>query len=316
MFALTAILCFVATDASVVSPAEAFASAVKLQDSSHGFPDAHVQAEESLRMLTKPSLRQPHAHQNAVRALPGTGGDEKGRAIQQEVEAMVDRLRFISDSEADAFTNELEGVESSLASASTDATLVREITSVRAELCVNRGFKGTSLDACEAFMHKACVTDQLDTSTRSLTRWHGHASIVPEVECTKFFSEASVGVTGAVPAPAAASSPGPAPAPGPALFGGKGGRLLPEQGFDGPLVEHKDFDTHTEDWHKEFGPSSGHRSFREICADHPNNEWCRLHGYDMERDNGMQEMRSAADQEVRPLVAVVAIAALQAWFAS
>merc|ERR1740117_136938 len=266
-------------------------------------------------MLSKSSLRQPHAHQNTVGALPSTGGDEKGRAIQREVEAMVSRLNFLSDDEADAFTNELEGVESSLASASTDAGLVKEITSVRAELCVNRGFKGTSLDACEAFMHKACVTDALDTSTRSLTRWHGRGSSVPEDECTKFFSEAKVGIEGAAPAPAAASSPGPALAPapaGPALFGGKVGRPLPDQGFDGELVEHKDFDTQVEDWQTEFGPNAGHRNFREICADHPNNEWCRIHGLD---GTEMQEMKSAADQELRPLVAVAAIVAVHAWFA-
>jgi len=312
MFALTAFFCVAIANAHGVSPADTFANTVKSQGGSQGFSDAVAQADESLRMLTKSSLRQPHTHQNAVRALPGTGGDEKGRAIQRDVEAMVNRLRFLSDAEADAFTAELEGVESSLAIASTDASLVKEITSVRAELCVNRGFQGTSLDACEAFMQKACVTDQMDTSTRSLTRWRGRASTVPEDECTKFFSEAKAqGIKGAAPAPAAAGAASPgsaAPAPGPALFGGKVGRLLPEQGFDGPLVEHKDFDTHTEDWQKEFGPSAGHRNFKEICADHPTNEWCRLHGHD-ERE--VQDMRSAAYQEAQPLAAVVVMVALQ-----
>lgn len=313
MFALIAILSVSMADAHGVSPADSFANAVRSQSGTQAFAGAKRQADETLRTSTKSSLRQPHAHKEAIQSLPGTGGDEKGRAIQREVEAMVGRLRSLSDAEADIITNELEGVESSLASASTDAGLVKEITSIRAELCVNRGFKGTSLDACEAFMHKSCVTDALDTSTRSLTRWHGRASTVPEDECTKFFSEAKVGVKVAAPAPAAMVAPGPAPAPGPALFGGKMGRLLPEQGFDGPLVEHKDFDTHTEDWHKEFGPSSGHRSFQEICADHPHNEWCRLHGYHAETE--AQEMRSAAYQGMKPLAAVIAIAAVHAWFA-
>lgn len=49
---------------------------------------------------------------------------------------------------------------------------------------------------------------------------------------------------------------------------------LPAQGYWGKLIEHDDMQTMTEDWGKEFGPSSGGKSLKEICAKHPESSWC------------------------------------------
>lgn len=65
-------------------------------------------------------------------------------------------------------------------------------------------------------------------------------------------------------------------------------RPLPEQGFHTPgkggpkhgeLVEHVEASTATEDWGREFGKPAGHRSYWEICKDHPKNRWCQLHRF-------------------------------------
>lgn len=83
---------------------------------------------------------------------------------------------------------------------------------------------------------------------------------------------------GGGPSPAAAMSPAPAGPSGP-LLGTKAGRALQSQGYSGELVEHEDEKTMTSDWGREFGPHSGHRDVKKICADHPGNEWCLMHGY-------------------------------------
>jgi len=75
--------------------------------------------------------------------------------------------------------------------------------------------------------------------------------------------------TMAAPAPSAASIEGP-------MDEDKG---TPEQGFSGEAVEHTNMKTVTEDWHGEYGPDSGHQSYREICALYPDNKWCHLRGY-------------------------------------
>jgi len=118
------------------------------------------------------------------------------------------------------------------------------------------------------------------------------------------------------PAPAPALSPGPAPGPVPAPFipgvsagkphgplgddeayyykkeGKDAGRLhmseklkLPTQGYWGKLVEHEDGVSQTDDWGKEFGPSSGHDSFRTICEHHPENPWCEQQGYNRHKNS-------------------------------
>merc|ERR1712224_953744 len=67
-------------------------------------------------------------------------------------------------------------------------------------------------------------------------------------------------------------------------YSSKLGRPLPSQGYSGKDVEHKNLDTYTSDWRREFGPKSGHKSYHEICAQYKDNQWCRLHGYyDQER---------------------------------
>lgn len=96
-------------------------------------------------------------------------------------------------------------------------------------------------------------------------------------------------------APAADGAPAPAIA-GP-ILGTKKGRALQSQGYSGELVAHEDRKTMTDDWGLEFGPHAGHRDVKSICADHPGNEWCSLHGY-------YDKERSAAS--VKCLVGVVA----------
>lgn len=76
----------------------------------------------------------------------------------------------------------------------------------------------------------------------------------------------------AAPAPAAPVLKAP-------ILGTKAGRPLQEQGFSGDLVTHEDRSTMTDDWGREFGPHAGHRDIKTICQEHPDNEWCSLHGY-------------------------------------
>lgn len=98
--------------------------------------------------------------------------------------------------------------------------------------------------------------------------------------------------TGGAPSPAGAGSPNPAPMPAPASpQWDKLGRPLPVQGFKGKLVEHEDQVTMTDDWGMEFGPRAGHRDIRAVCAEHPGNEWCDVHGY---YDKGAAPLKSMA----------------------
>jgi len=138
------------------------------------------------------------------------------------------------------------------------------------------------------------------------------------------------------PAPAPALSPGPSPGPVPAPFvpgisagkpygaladdeayyykkdGKDATRLhmsekmkLPVQGYWGKLVEHEDGVSSTGDWGKEFGPTSGHDSFRTICAHHPENPWCEQQGYNRHKSSS-----KAAFAYLLPLV--FAFAAIRA----
>lgn len=50
---------------------------------------------------------------------------------------------------------------------------------------------------------------------------------------------------------------------------------LPTQGYWGKLIEHEDMQTMTGDWGAEFGPNSGLKSVREICAKYPDSRWCK-----------------------------------------
>jgi len=52
---------------------------------------------------------------------------------------------------------------------------------------------------------------------------------------------------------------------------------LPEQGFTGSRVTHVDGLTTTDDWRMEFGPAQ-QDTYESICAEHPDNQWCRSRG--------------------------------------
>lgn len=59
-----------------------------------------------------------------------------------------------------------------------------------------------------------------------------------------------------------------------------GSAPLPEHGFSGRLVAHKNGYTYTHDFQKEYGPhAEDMASYREICAQYPDNEWCRVNGH-------------------------------------
>lgn len=53
---------------------------------------------------------------------------------------------------------------------------------------------------------------------------------------------------------------------------------IPEQGFEGKPVAHRDMETATDDWRREFGPGQP-ETYETACAEHPDNDWCRSHGY-------------------------------------
>lgn len=207
---------------------------------------------------------------------PGRGG-KKTREIQTEVEFMVNRVKSLHDkSLTSEFTNEIEGIEEALSKETTDNGLTTEINEVRASLCAQNGFENHDFASCEAFMRKSCApADTADSK---------YSDAAPlESFCVMFFREEAISLkaTASAPAPGPAAGPGGAPGPAPMgpFFGGKGIRDLPDQGFTGALGKHADFDTMLDDWQKEFGPKAGHRNFDEICADFPDNQWCRIHGY-------------------------------------
>jgi len=106
------------------------------------------------------------------------------------------------------------------------------------------------------------------------------------------------------PGPAPAGSPAAGPAPGPAVaWDSMAIRPLQAQGFDGENVMHEDQETMTGDWGREFGPGAGHRDVKTICKEHPDNEWCDLHGF---RD----KPKSAATSLTSSVVAIFAAALL------
>jgi len=205
-------------------------------------------------------------------------GGNKAREIQNEVEFMVNRVESLHDNEITSeFTNQIEVIEEAVSKETSDRRISTEISEVRASLCAQNGFENHEFAECETFMRKSCEPKDTDDAN--------FVNDEPLDEfCVEFFREESsseVVHMVAAPAPGPAGGPGGAPGPAPmgTLFGGKGLRELPDQGFDGPLVKHADFDTMNEDWQKEFGPKSGHRDFEDICADFPDNQWCRIHGY-------------------------------------
>merc|ERR1719215_2389363 len=106
------------------------------------------------------------------------------------------------------------------------------------------------------------------------------------------------------PAPGPASSPAAGPASGPFIPGKSAGKppgpipkdekyyykksgkdmkrvhmeeskKLPTQGYFGPLVEHEDQKTATQDWGKEWNKAS----YNAFCAKNPTNPWCEGLGH-------------------------------------
>lgn len=205
-------------------------------------------------------------------------GGAKAREIQSEVEFMINRVESLHDNELTSeFTNQIEVIEEAVSKETSDHHMSTEISEVRASLCAQNGFQNHEFAECEAFMRKSC--EPKDTADANFVNDEPLDDF-----CVVFFRQeksSRIAQAAAAPAPGPAAGPGGAPAPVPMgiLFGGKGLRELPDQGFDGKLVKHADFDTMNEDWQKEFGPKSGHRDFDEICADFPDNQWCRIHGY-------------------------------------
>lgn len=93
------------------------------------------------------------------------------------------------------------------------------------------------------------------------------------------------------PSPATVASPLPGPAPAPAA---EGGEPLPSQGFSGRLVAHADTVTQTSDWHVEYGPHAPRKTFQEMCAEYPENTWCKYKGYHKkDPDVGIKDNKSS-----------------------
>lgn len=186
----------------------------------------------------------------------------------------------------------------------------------RADMCVKMlGKHGVDFtdnkDKCMAFMDKTCrVPDEVNTPANHIKRPSGEGvckewydlldSLRKEAKSGKRM--ASTEGVGA-PSPAVAMAPGTASAPEPP--GGVSDRSRPsgwsrmdeseghpEQGFSGELVAHDNMKTVTSDWHAEYGPhAKGHQSYEAICAQYPDNTWCKLRGY---RAAKMKAEKSAA----------------------
>lgn len=199
--------------------------------------------------------------------------------MQHEVEEMVTRVHRLNDPETTVeFAKELGGIEATLSKEGEgegDHRIINEIAIVRAELCEEAGFENTEYDDCKEFMLSQCSPNSGAASMQQ--------PVVSRAHCTSFFAAEEHAAAPGAAAPVAAAPSAPSPTawapPAGAILNGKGPRPLPAQGYHGDLIEHKDTETETGDWRLEFGPKANHRSFRDICADHEGNEWCRIHGY-------------------------------------
>jgi len=273
-----------------------------------GFADANPDDDPSLKIIAEEARQHPS--EKHVLVHPQTQ-QKSPQEIQHEVERMVTRMKRLDDSNStEQFAEELDGVEVALSKvgATRNPKLVSEINDIREDICTERGFKSHEHTECEKFMETACSAVRLDPAIKSSGGFH-LASRTTKAHCDSFFrsfqdpavgEQESADVTQAEVAaaqahsPAAAmwASPAGAPAGAPAYpgpyFGTKlavdrplpahGFKPLSHQTFEGHLVEHNN-QTQVDDWGEEFGPAAQHRSFYTICKEHPNNEWCRLHGY-------------------------------------
>lgn len=261
--------------------------------------------------LLRNAAREQHGPTNRLM----TPHEEKKKGawdLQREVERMAVRLQKLGvGTQTAEMAQQLDTVEAELARGGPDSRLEGEIASVRVKLCTERGFDTEEVEKCERFMRQACGMD-IPQDASGLGHKGARAAtdvLVPRPECGHFFmAEKHSGSAGQAPAAAAAPAGVGAPAApydGPPILGGKAKRPLPSQGVVGPLVDHNDKQTSVDDWQKEFGPRSGHRSFQEICMEHPGNHWCRLHGYDQ---HGTPKSQAAGSKTLAALLAVVVCA--------
>jgi len=169
----------------------------------------------------------------------------------------------------------------------------------RANMCVKmlkkHGMDFTdNKDKCVVFMDKTCKVP--DAKDPNIKRPSGEGVCIEwydlldaEYEKQKRNGKDVEGVE--APSPAVVSAAAPASAPEPPGGVSSGGRPSgwsrmdegeghPEQGFQGELVAHDNMKTMTSDWHAEYGPhANGHQSYEAICAQYPDNTWCKLRGY-------------------------------------
>jgi len=170
-----------------------------------------------------------------------------------------------------------------------------DIKLTRADICVKmyheHGKEFNNKKKCTGFMNKECK-NPTPASQDMCDHW---AKLNKIVETGKSEEEINLAINqeiqmhahsgGPAPAPAMASSPGAAIE---YLKRMNADEPLPSQGFNGELVEHDNMLTATEDWHKEYGP---HPTYEAICAQYPDNSWCRLRGY-----HGKQEIREEPER--------------------
>lgn len=279
-----------------------------------GFADVNPNDDASLKIIAEEARQRPSESNLVVHPQTHEKSPEE---IQHEVERMVTRMKRLDDPKAEEqFAEELDGVEVALSKvgATRNPKLAKEINDLREDICAERGFKRHEKTQCERFMEQACSAFR-DSSSRlppqskpnggfhlasRTTKSHcdsffrvsqapadsdQEASDVTQAEVAAAQAHAPSGAMPGAPAGAPGAAAGPAAYPGP-YFGTKADRPLPEHGFkplvhqtfDGDLVQHTNM-TQVDDWGEEFGPQAQHRSFYTICKEHPNNEWCRLHGY-------------------------------------
>lgn len=229
-----------------------------------------------------------HHHMRRTAAAVDINKGLSPRVVQHEIEQMAMRADRLATKDLAAATKvqaQLQGVEAALVTrVGSDTALADEIRAVRAQLCSKKGFLSHQSRDCEAFMWSSCFpnTQQADEADEAEEDAAPSRPMVPAALCQRYWGNQAFLRFAEAPAAAPAMSPAAAPAPAPTSSEdffkyGKEGRALPEQGFHGDLVEHPDQDTQTSDWQQEFGPNSGHRTYREICAERPNNRWCKIH---------------------------------------
>lgn len=125
-------------------------------------------------------------------------------------------------------------------------------------------------DKCIVFMAKEC---KVSTGTGLCKEWTDLLNFQRE--------EAKAGA----PAPVDAPQPpaGVAPDSEEILTKMDESEKMPSQGFDGELVAHDNMVTQTADWHSEYGPHAG-PSYEAICAQYPDNTWCKYRGYHSKKE--------------------------------